>query len=225
MGTGNKPSLCNSVLERTFEAAEGALIGGTIQNHLTESILRTKEEFGIRLARFQGDISLQETAGDLVSEDFLRVEAGHRMGKEEHIQGSDVTAQIMAQSTLIRAAEFEWVDWKKEQDGAVQRMVLRLKHPGEGIEVQVIYELQNGEPYLRKWLDIKNISREKVWLVDLDVETFCTSEWQSSSERGVPIFIGDDFFVGLEFPTWSRIAEDGGNPTTLEAYCFPWMNR
>ena len=205
----NEASLTNDVLELIFRVTEGRLIGGEIKNNLTGRILKTGEEFGIRLSRCRGDLSTQNISGDLVSEDFLRVEAGHRMGKKAEVQEDDFTARIMEQSKYVKASEFELLDCQKQEQQRVEQLILKFKHPGEEIEIAVTYELRADEPYLRKQLVLNNVAAGKVWVVDLDVQVFRTVEWDSSAERGYPIFIEDDFFVGLEFPAWSRIARDG----------------
>ncbi|HID94736.1 MAG TPA: hypothetical protein EYP53_01585 [Candidatus Latescibacteria bacterium] len=210
MTAENQPLLTNKFSERVLEVTKGRLIAGEIKNHLTGRMLKTGEEFGIRLARFQEDISSHQACEGLVSEDFLRVEAGHRMGKKEDARQDDFTAQLMVRSKFLPGSEFELLGWETEKEDIVQRMILRLRHPGEEIEVQATYELRASEPYLRKWLDLKNIGTGEVWVVDIDVEAFRTSDWQTSPKRGYPIFIGDDFFIGLEFPTWSKITTEEG---------------
>ncbi len=82
--------------------------------------------------------------------------------------------------------------------------------------VVVTYRLRGEEPYLRKSIALSMNEGEAV--DRLEVERFTTETPASWGGRGQPVFLGKDWFVGIEYPgSWSRHT-DGNTPA---AYTEP----
>ena len=207
----------NKSIIQTFKVFGEKLVSSEIRNAFTENKLKSKEEFYIRLAKFSGQNSNQEIqkfpgrkeTQSIINENFLRVEAGHRLAKRRKAQTQDFTQLIKNESRIVKASEFNLVNWRKEK-GTLQeeKLIFYLSNSRENLEVELTYKLREG-PYLYKEIRIKNGGNKNIWILDIDVLEVEIDNFSldSSPEDGFPEFINEEFFVGVEFPVWTKVIQ------------------
>jgi Melibiase len=106
----------------------------------------------------------------------------------------------------------------EELPGGTKRLVFNLtnKEREPTLHVQLIYEIRPGEPFTRRWLQLKTEGPGKLFVHYADIET---NEWHGSRMRlggfGQPIY-SDDLFWGLEYPT--GINRFNGSQVSLGSY-------
>ena len=114
--------------------------------------------------------------------------------------------------TVLAGSDFRVVRPPKRTDTADggQSLVLELRHDGHGIDVRIHYDAPAGLPWHRKWLEIAG--PESLLLSELDVEVFSVREGvrvENFPGLGQPVYIGRQFFCGVEHPGSSNTVADG----------------
>ena len=117
-------------------------------------------------------------------------------GRQIAIQTDGFSLGIEGRNPLV-AADFKLKSALDEPISQGRRLVLRFESANPGVELDVIYELGDGDHFLRRKLEasVKEplaLRQVDVWLAGLDAEC-------SHQGFGEPVFL-DDTFWGLEFP-------------------------
>jgi len=85
-----------------------------------------------------------------------------------------------------------------------------LTNPACPQQVSICYYAVKNQPFLRKKMQLHY---DKPATVDrLEVERFVATEKQSGGGRGEPVFIGNSWYVGLEYPAGYSRHTDGNTP-------------
>jgi hypothetical protein len=94
-------------------------------------------------------------------------------------------------------------------DGTVQ-VAASLEHPRLGLRAEVLYTLGSQDFYLRKQVSLCADRPGPTPVDRLDVESFDTPVPASVALEYQPIFLGDGFFLGLEYPGCENVADKEG---------------
>lgn len=93
------------------------------------------------------------------------------------------------------------------------RLIVHIAFDSYGIEGGVVYTLNPEHFYTRKQLHLRasrDASHHTPLLLDwVEVESFHVQGTAKSGAKGQPVFIGDTFFLGLEYPAGYNVVEDG----------------
>lgn len=123
----------------------------------------------------------------------------------------------------LTVADFKAAAPAVTKDGATQRVMIEYTPAKElpaGAPKSVVVEYTlSGEPYLRKSLTL--IMPENGAVDRLDVERFKVEQPCTRGGRGEPVFIGETWFTGLEYPGAQTSCEEG----LVKLAHFPGLSR
>lgn len=91
-------------------------------------------------------------------------------------------------------------------DGDVT-FTLRADRPA--VEVQVVYRWNAQEPLLRRSIEVKNLGRSAVRLMNVRLGTYTANCPVSEGEQGCPVYIDGQFFVTVAHPAGWATGQDG----------------
>lgn len=91
-----------------------------------------------------------------------------------------------------------------------------IENPACPQNLTITYFAVNGQNYIRKKI---KLSYNQAATVDrLEVERFINNEHQTGGGRGEPVFVGDKWFLGLEYPAGYSRRTDGNTPAAFGRY-------
>ena len=115
----------------------------------------------------------------------------------------------------LPVSDFRLKTWKREGTEERPRYVFELYNEKEQLEVSLNYEL---DQFLRrKWLQVKNVGKQKRLLLDVDVDDLRMSVPTSDGGYGLPVIVGDEVFAAIEHPA----ALNQGMPGRVRLRHFP----
>ena len=117
--------------------------------------------------------------------------------KSHELSTDDFSVGIEGQPPL-RSADFALREVRREALTGGQRLVVALRSGARGVDLDVVYELSDRTPFVRRWLAVSAaqplaVRQVDVWSVGLAGEC-------SHQGFGEPVFLGDTFW-GLEYPS------------------------
>jgi len=96
-----------------------------------------------------------------------------------------------------------------EDDDGMQRLTVRLDHPKRGIHAEIVYSLRSDDFYMRKRVTLSAAAAAEHPIDRFDAEWFEASDTVDAVAEYQPLFIGNRFFAGLEYPGAANRVEDG----------------
>ena len=95
----------------------------------------------------------------------------------------------------------------KSEDG-VEHLTVSLVHPERKVEATVAFQSGQGASYLRKTVSLRSQGATFV-LRDIDVECIETDADTDLGGRGQPLYVAEQFFLGLEHPSAYNLVDQG----------------
>ena len=108
------------------------------------------------------------------------------------------------QEPLLRVSDLQ-VGAVTEADGS--HAVLSLRSPSTGLEVAAHYQLDG--PTRRKWVVVRNTTARDLLLLDVELDSFASSAPMSGGGQGQPVFIADEAFAAVEYPSGENRTDNG----------------
>jgi len=161
-----------------------------------------------------GDLSLEngliawhlgQVGGQLRSTAFTNRRTGHTFA----LSGAEEVALVFSAATdrvqepLTRVNDFS----VQGTEAAADRAVLRLRSPSTGIEAALHYQLEG--PTRRKWVEVTNATPGAKLLLDVELDGFATGAPLSGGGAGQPLFIADEAFAAVEYPSGENQSDRG----------------
>ena len=121
-------------------------------------------------------------------------------GEEFEIRLDGVEKPITAASAKVTGAETQSIEGGK-------RLVVSLTDPAlAGATLRVVYELKDADFFGRKWIEIDPPEGKKLPVASLSVELLkfpakATCTFSKAKQKGQPVYIDDNLFLGLEWPS------------------------
>ena len=115
-----------------------------------------------------------------------------------HLEGGEV----------LLGSQFRLVRWQPITAGDEKRLEVTLEHPGKGIEAVVRFWGRDSDFYLRKSVSLR-AKAQPVLVRDVDVECLETDAAVDLGGRGQPLYVAEQFFLGLEYPAGFNMVTDG----------------
>jgi hypothetical protein len=84
---------------------------------------------------------------------------------------------------------------------------VHLVSPSTGLEAIVHYALDG--PTRRKWVEVTNPTSHDVLLLDVELDSFRIDAPTSGGGSGQPIFVADEVFAAVEYPSGDNHLDDG----------------
>lgn len=108
------------------------------------------------------------------------------------------------QEPLVRVSDFQ-ADGVTKAEGS--HAVLSLRSPSTGLQVAAHYELDG--PTRRKWVVVSNSTAKDLLLLDVELDSFAIGAPVSGGGQGEPLFIADEAFAAVEYPSGENRADNG----------------
>ncbi|MBM3473408.1 MAG: hypothetical protein FJX75_09085 [Armatimonadetes bacterium] len=108
------------------------------------------------------------------------------------------------QEPLTRVADFEV---RRVVEADAGRATFDLVSLSTGLEVRLHYELDG--PSRRKWVEVHNAGAETRLILDTELDNFGCEAPTSGGGQGQPLFIADEAFAAVEYPSGENRAVDG----------------
>jgi len=87
-----------------------------------------------------------------------------------------------------------------------ERATFELVSPSSGLEARLQYELDG--PTRRKWAEVHNPTTKTRLLLDIELDGFSTDAPLSGGGQGQPVFLGDEVFAAVQYPSGeNRVAD------------------
>ncbi len=146
-----------------------------------------------------------KTVGFTSNGAFLKIESD-----EFHILLMDDTELTIADYQAENAPVAEDVSNNKKSLKIFYQLRADKEYPANAPKGVEITYIADNSPYLRKKIALR---MEKGTKIDrLEVERFVTAEESARGGRGEPVFIGNKWFFGVEFPAAYSRCGDGNQP-------------
>jgi len=142
-----------------------------------------------------------QTTGQVIavkSDEFLLL----AMNKEQGLTISDFTAASSPEKYTRADTSFLTFTYKPLSQIA--------KDPVAPQSIKVQYSLKKGETFMRKSLQL--VYREAATIDRLEVERLTIAQEQKGGGKGEPVFVGNQLFMGLEYPGGYARRTDGNTP-------------
>lgn len=131
-------------------------------------------------------------------------------GTELRVQSAEFVIHFLS-GHAVRGSEFRYCEHSvTETADAGTLLSVRLRHDATGLRVEVEYILQKDDFYARKRLLVASTQAGGARIIDrVDVEAFSSDTAATTTVEYQPVFIGTEFFVGLEYPAGVNSADRG----------------
>ena len=96
-----------------------------------------------------------------------------------------------------------------KKEGPSGEAVFEMKSEGAGLSALVTYRWKAQEPVLHKFVEITNRGGGSVRILNVRLGSYQTGTAVSEGEQGFPVYIEDDFFVGLAHPYGWATGQEG----------------
>ena len=132
-----------------------------------------------------------------------------RTGHVFALAGGEELALVLSAATdrvqepLVRVSDFV----VEGTEGGDERALLHLRSPSTGLTATVHYELDGATR--RKWAEVTNASDEAKLLLDVELDSFGTAAPTTGGGAGQPLFIADEAFAAVEYPSGENRVEGG----------------
>jgi hypothetical protein len=87
------------------------------------------------------------------------------------------------------------------------RAVFPLHSPSTGLETKLHYILDG--PTRRKWVEVSNPTAQAMLLLDVELDNFGTGAPITGGGQGMPLFLADEAFAAVEYPSGENTFADG----------------
>ncbi|MFI5356530.1 MAG: hypothetical protein ACHQ4G_04265 [Opitutales bacterium] len=105
---------------------------------------------------------------------------------------------------LLRLAAFKVVSVKRR---TARHAVFTLRSAQPALQVALHVELTG--PTRRKWVEVTNASRRDLLLLDAQLDAFTTEASTSGGGSGQPVYLEDEVFAAIEYPSADNLAAAG----------------
>lgn len=112
---------------------------------------------------------------------------------------------VVVGKPLARAA-WSVERWSEENPGAVK---IDLADKARQLTARVTYRWKAGEPTLHKFIEVTNLAKEPVRLLNVRLGSYHVPARVSEGEQGFPVYVGDQFFMSVAHPAGWAMGEGG----------------
>jgi hypothetical protein len=126
------------------------------------------------------------------------------------LQGSTELALVFSASPDQLREPFTRVDdfeVRRVVEADTGRATFELVSPSTGLEARLHYELDG--PTRRKWAEVHNPTGETRLLLDIELDSFACEAAISGGGQGQPLFIADEVFAAVQYPSGENRAANG----------------
>ena len=148
-----------------------------------------------------------ETVGETVHSTAL---ANKRTGHTMPLRAAEEVALVLSaaadrvQEPFTRVSDFRLTG---TADIGRHQAAFRLRSPPTGLEVILHYQLDG--PTRRKWAEVRNTSERPLLLLDVELDGFTTHAPTSEGGQGQPLFLADEAFAAIEYPSGENTQTGG----------------
>ena len=165
----------------------------------------------LTLANEQVEWHLDWSSGRLKSTALVNKLSGHRFGLADarELAFNFSAAPERVAQPFVRVDDFEVRDVKLAGKGVPgpKEAVFALHSPSLAVDVNLHLELEG--PVRRKWVEVTNRTGKELLLLDVELDDVTTDGTASEGGQGQPIFVEDEVFAAVEYPSGMNQAEKG----------------